>query len=133
MGTRCCLWDVDYFCCSRNRIPLMTDIPSLFFAASAFLCTILSKTYLFPIIISVREFEDRLESTVDLLPYGCCKLFRVISKINVRLCIRSRPYLSKLIRQRMESEAILLIIGHQELLVLRMLGFFPSMTPDERL
>src|SRR5260370_2443641 len=126
MGTYFCLWYVDYFCCSRNRIPLMTDVPSPFITGSAFLYTILSNTYLFPIVISVRDFEDCLESFVNLFTNGCCKLFRVISKINVRLRSRGSSYPGKLISQYIYSQPTFLIICPQPFLTSCILLFLPA-------
>src|SRR5439155_2801296 len=102
-----------------------------FFTCRTLLCILLSKTYLFSLIISVREFENRLEATVNLLSNGCCKLFRLISKVNVRLCIRGRTDPRQLIRQEIESQAILFVIGDQEVLILRIASLFPVVPPHE--
>src|SRR5260370_33846546 len=114
------MWYLNFFLCLRNQPPIarMTYDPPNSFLFGIILSFILLNVYLLFVVIGVCKFEHRLKSTMDLLTDGSRNLFRLVSKINGRLRVSSRPDLRKFIYQQFQRQTILFVICRQKVLVL---------------
>ena len=79
------------------------------------------------------KFQNRLKLTVHLLPNLCRVLLGLIGKVDLRQRIRRWLYLEQCICQCLERLAILPIVGHQHVAVLRFPSVLPLMSPHKAL